>query len=82
MHISITEQNIEQNIGQNTKQKIKQKIPRKITQNTNSKTAATQELMLIYGKEATTQIENSVPYYSVSKWSSNTKMLLLHFHAP
>ena len=38
--------------------------------------------MLIYGKEATTQIENSVPYYSVSKWSSNTKMLLLHFHAP
>ena len=39
-------------------------------------------LMLIYGKEATTQIENSVPYYSVSKWSSNTKMLLLHFHAP
>ena len=25
---------------------------------------------------------NSVPYYSVSKWSSNTKMLLLHFHAP
>lgn len=46
MHISITEQNIEQNIGQNTKQKIKQKIPRKITQNTNSKTAATQELML------------------------------------
>ena len=50
MHISITEQNIEQNIGQNTKQKIKQKIPRKITQNTNSKTAATQELMLMYGK--------------------------------
>lgn len=40
------------------------------------------EQMLIYGKEATTQIENSVPYYSVSKWSSNTKMLLLHFHAP
>lgn len=40
------------------------------------------DLMLIYGKEATTQIENSVPYYSVSKWSSNTKMLLLHFHAP
>ena len=40
------------------------------------------EKMLIYGKEATTQIENSVPYYSVSKWSSNTKMLLLHFHAP
>lgn len=40
------------------------------------------EYMLIYGKEATTQIENSVPYYSVSKWSSNTKMLLLHFHAP
>ena len=40
------------------------------------------ERMLIYGKEATTQIENSVPYYSVSKWSSNTKMLLLHFHAP
>ena len=40
MHISVTEQNI----GQNTKQKIKQKIPRKITQNTNSKTAATQEL--------------------------------------
>lgn len=40
------------------------------------------EHMLIYGKEATTQIENSVPYYSVSKWSSNTKMLLLHFHAP
>lgn len=39
-------------------------------------------IMLIYGKEATTQIENSVPYYSVSKWSSNTKMLLLHFHAP
>ena len=39
-------------------------------------------MMLIYGKEATTQIENSVPYYSVSKWSSNTKMLLLHFHAP
>ena len=38
--------------------------------------------MLIYGKEATTQIEHSVPYYSVSKWSSNTKMLLLHFHAP
>ena len=38
--------------------------------------------MLIYGKEATTQIENSVPYYSVSKWSGNTKMLLLHFHAP
>ena len=38
--------------------------------------------MLIYGKDATTQIENSVPYYSVSKWSSNTKMLLLHFHAP
>ena len=38
--------------------------------------------MLIYGKEATTQIENSVPYHSVSKWSSNTKMLLLHFHAP
>ena len=30
--------------------------------------------MLIYGKEATTQIENSVPYYSVSKWSSNTKI--------
>ena len=42
----------------------------------------TVEVMLIYGKEATTQIENSVPYYSVSKWSSNTKMLLLHFHAP
>ena len=42
----------------------------------------TPALMLIYGKEATTQIENSVPYYSVSKWSSNTKMLLLHFHAP
>ena len=41
-----------------------------------------QQGMLIYGKEATTQIENSVPYYSVSKWSSNTKMLLLHFHAP
>lgn len=41
-----------------------------------------QQTMLIYGKEATTQIENSVPYYSVSKWSSNTKMLLLHFHAP
>ena len=40
------------------------------------------QVMLIYGKEATTQIENSVPYYSVSKWSSNTKMLLLHFHAP
>ena len=38
--------------------------------------------VFIYGKEATTQIENSVPYYSVSKWSSNTKMLLLHFHAP
>ena len=38
--------------------------------------------MLIYGKEATTQIENSVPYYSVSKWSSNTKMLLLYFHTP
>ena len=43
---------------------------------------STPVLMLIYGKEATTQIENSVPYYSVSKWSSNTKMLLLHFHAP
>ena len=45
-------------------------------------TATTDGSMLIYGKEATTQIENSVPYYSVSKWSSNTKMLLLHFHAP
>lgn len=44
--------------------------------------AGSNETMLIYGKEATTQIENSVPYYSVSKWSSNTKMLLLHFHAP
>lgn len=44
--------------------------------------ALLRDRMLIYGKEATTQIENSVPYYSVSKWSSNTKMLLLHFHAP
>lgn len=51
------------------------------TENNQIITASLQQ-MLIYGKEATTQIENSVPYYSVSKWSSNTKMLLLHFHAP
>ena len=38
--------------------------------------------VFMYDREATTQNKNSVPYYSVSKWSSNTKMLLLHFHAP
>ena len=66
MHISITEQNIEQNIGQNTKQKIKQKIPRKITQNTNSKTAATQELMLMCGKEAKPrQRQPRLPLYRI-----------------
>ena len=62
MHISITEQNIEQNIGQNTKQKIKQKIPRKITQNTNSKTAATQELMLMCGKVTHKNLIDSLHY--------------------
>lgn len=36
--------------------------------------------VFMYDREATTQNKNSVPYYSVSKWSSNTKMLLLHFH--
>ena len=30
-------------------------------------------LMLIYGKEATTQIENSVPYYSVSSGAVTRK---------
>lgn len=29
--------------------------------------------MLIYGKEATTQIENSVPYYSVSSGAVTRK---------
>ena len=38
--------------------------------------------VFMYDREAATQNKNSVPYYSVSKWSSNTKMLLLHFHAP
>lgn len=31
------------------------------------------EYMLIYGKEATTQIENSVPYYSVSSGAVTRK---------
>lgn len=31
------------------------------------------EQMLIYGKEATTQIENSVPYYSVSSGAVTRK---------
>ena len=36
--------------------------------------------VFMYDREAATQNKNSVPYHSVSKWSSNTKMLLLHFH--